>query len=339
MTENPVCIYCQVNDPNDFNEEHIVPRAFGRFRDDTGAEVVLVGKVCASCNNSFSSFERRHAQMSLDAHHRIKSGVKGRRPKKAKPNPYLETGERLRPITINAIHPSGRQVLMRLDPEKGPVELTSVQFSHPKSQKLIAIDLTPDLNKDLLIKKLNEAGYENGTELAIYCQPEEEKWVEKLFEKEKRKLDEPPVPYSSRARVEGGYRLEDFRSLVKIAFNYCLKFNSLGLLGSEDCFKEVRDFIRFGTGDIANFCAIAKPAIVEVEMGHVIKFLPSQEEGLIVYIQLFASQSMPTPLHRIRLGTLPSSVASPCKKVAHLFKVANGKSDDGVIVPLTTDMK
>ncbi len=325
----------------------MVPRAFGKFFDEDKREAVIPDRVCETCNNSFSKFEMRHARESLDAFQRSQAKVKGRHSKRKKkqkdkggPNPYLQGRNGKRAITIEGWHPDGYRVLMRDDPEEGAVELTSAQFEHPKTKELIAIDLTPELTKENLRKQLTQAGYENGSQLRCFWRPHEQEWVMNILKDENPKINEPPPPYGFRARIEGGLRNEDFRSIAKTALNYMIRFNALGLTGHETSFAAVKRFIREGIGSVGFFCAVMKPRLPPdgfEKRCHLLKLDISEQNGVVAWIQLFASKDMACVVHRIFLGAYPFSIHVPNQSFGHCFRITPGNTDLGEIIPLAQD--
>ncbi len=327
------CVYCGV--ANSFNKEHVVLRAFGKFHDDFGAEIVLADRVCKSCNKSFDRFERRHSQESFDAFFRNRSKVKGRRPNKPKPNPYKAKKNGYRPIIVKAKPPNAQHdILMEVDPKIGPIEQTSAQFLNSKTGELVVVVLTPDLTREELVQDLRGKGYENGNALHIHCREEEVPWVEKLFQKDNFKMGPPPAPYHARGYVEGGYRQEDFRSIAKIAFNYLLKFNNWGLTGHELCFKEIKEFICQGKGNFLQFCSVPgfKTALRLLDgTNHIFRLDANPKDGLIARIHLFATNDNESPYHLIRLGDYPFSIVLLNATIGHRFQIDSGETDSGKV--------
>jgi hypothetical protein len=70
----PTCIYCRAfADDTVFSREHVVPQAFGRFRD--ARYVTLIGVVCAGCNQYFGDQVEVHAcRGSIEGMHRYQTG-------------------------------------------------------------------------------------------------------------------------------------------------------------------------------------------------------------------------------------------------------------------------
>jgi hypothetical protein len=66
------CIYCLCQKPvNEFNTEHVLNQAFGRFKNS-----LTVDCVCTTCNQEFGdSFDRKLARDSLEGIARVKDGL------------------------------------------------------------------------------------------------------------------------------------------------------------------------------------------------------------------------------------------------------------------------
>lgn len=337
MKNSTLCVYCKSSGP--FNKEHVIPRAFGKFFDPKGQEAVIVHRVCRACNSSFSSFEQSHSRESLDVFFRNRADVKGRRPKERKPSPYRMNKEGGRAVTLYGTSPHFKQpILMELIPEVGIIEQPSVQFINQKSGKPVVIELTPYLTREELERKLKNLGYAQDVELTIFCRPDEVKRIEKLFEKEKLRLNSPPPPYPVRTRIEGKYSKNDFRSIAKIAFNYVMKFNTIGLTGHEAWFEEVRAFIRHGTNHVSNFCFFPNLGIAPTEFNepcHLIRFDANEHNGLMVRMHLFASRNYQTPLHTVRLSSYPFRIHLPHSTIGHCFKIKPGETDSGELTTLS----
>ena len=67
------CIYCLEDKPlSDFNREHVIPEAFGKFEDN-----FVLTCVCQACNTLFSqTFELKLARDSMEGFERFSSGQK-----------------------------------------------------------------------------------------------------------------------------------------------------------------------------------------------------------------------------------------------------------------------
>jgi hypothetical protein len=332
------CAYCGETQSSAFNREHVIPRAFGAFYDESGAEVVLKNRVCSNCNGSFKKFEQRHTRESLDVFFRNKFLVKGRKPNEVKPNPYKKKSDGSWPIIVRGRPPgTSHDVYLQMDSHLGLNERTAAHFVHPKTSELMQIDLHSKLTREELIQRLNDAGYENGIDLNLHCRPGDEDWFKKLFEKENFNLAQNPQPYGIRAYVEGGYRKEDFRSVAKIGFNYILKFNEVGFSGRESCFEAVRAFIRDGVGNQFDFCNI--PLLLKSQStlekpSHLLSVEASRENGIVAKVHLFATNSDESPLHVIRLGPSPFALNLPIPVCAHRFQIESGQKDSGKAVNL-----
>lgn len=70
----PLCIYCRLDKPpDDFNREHVVQEAFGRFKNN----LVLHELVCEECNEYFGNgLDLALARDSLEGLHRYERGLK-----------------------------------------------------------------------------------------------------------------------------------------------------------------------------------------------------------------------------------------------------------------------
>jgi hypothetical protein len=136
MKENFCCAYCGETEASAFNREHVIPRAFGAFYDESGAEVVLKGRVCSKCNGSFKQFEQRHTRESFDVFFRNKFLVKGRKPNETKPNPYKKRSDGSQPVIVRGQPPgTSHDVFLQMDSHVGLSEPTAAHFIHPKTDE------------------------------------------------------------------------------------------------------------------------------------------------------------------------------------------------------------
>ncbi len=77
VSKNAECIYCRIaGDSRQFNTEHVIPRAFGRFRGALTLARPRRYRVCSACNQRFgNSLDIGLARNSYEAYLRARSGL------------------------------------------------------------------------------------------------------------------------------------------------------------------------------------------------------------------------------------------------------------------------
>ena len=233
----PTCIYCRRSAEAQFPREHVVPRAFGRFRDN-----LTLRCVCGACNEFFDrELELFLTRDTVEALLRVHYGLKvkaGRR----------KLGQSR--LTIRVISP-GDWYGARLLAERN--EAGTEISAEPLPQVGFRKNGEADrhwFREHELDKTQDWARYRTEAETNIVGKPDAV--VQRLFDKLqnlgvvfKRRYD--PETHRGLVPVFAHSVLDDiiFRGVAKIGFNFLAHVEGADFVLRPD-FDEIRDYIRFG---------------------------------------------------------------------------------------------
>lgn len=237
-----VCIYClHDKDTSAFNTEHVIPQAFGRFRQN-----LTLDCVCAECNAEFGkTIDLALGRDSLEAFLRLIHGTKPARD-------VAELGSQRLSMTLG-----------------GDLDWEGCRIELKEENGEVAVDLVPQcafvrrqggwsfvteeqlLNTAAPLPADIETGM--GQDIRLICRPGEmeERLVVALGKRgitlEKKGVGGSPPDEGGFAQLEAGVRLDDMllRGVAKIAFNYMARVVSASFARAES-FDTTRRFVRYG---------------------------------------------------------------------------------------------
>jgi hypothetical protein len=324
------CIYCgmQAEAPQFSRPEHVVPRAFGRFRAN-----LTIFCVCEACNQWFGDhLEVSFARNSGEAIMRLLSGVKPSRE-------ASEIGGSRLDITAGETalfegaqthfipHANGHTVIASYIPQVGFAEFVGAEPILFLESELSQEVIKKFASYEVLIIGETEADYERLSQKLqeLGCQAESVLWCR----------PDTSLPLV-REPVNVSYRLDEvvFRTIAKIAFDYLAYAAGPALCLSPD-FDSHRRFARYGEGDWREFVALSQAPILfdEVRTG------TRQTRGHILIVEWhersaapFASVKLFNDIHyRIRLARTTTLLWREIRS-GHHFNIKNGNIDQISIV-------
>lgn len=253
----PRCIYCRETKPiEQFNREHVVPDAFGKF----DGNLVLNGVVCWACNQYFGdSLDRRIARDTIEGLDRYEHGVR-------------------RPDTRTAI---GRFGVMRASVDGGFYDGAQVWWG-PKDDdpgRLVLfpfpqVGIADDTGHQIWFPaeeipnrhELAAHGFAPGTPITIKLfgvsgeAAQAALGAKGFVLSPLETLDDPNAGEDVDIHITGTIDRTVMRGIAKIAFNY-LAFQ-FGEVAAMPQFDAVREFIRYDAADGANPVHLAKGDMV-----------------------------------------------------------------------------
>lgn len=234
------CIYCRTPSSIRFPREHVIPEAFGKFKNN-----FTLRCVCPECNSYFGrELELFLTRDSGEALLRLRYGVK----------PVPEAGDirntRVK-LTVDVPGPwFGAQIILKAD-ETG-TKLVSEQVPQVAFRKL------PDgewrwFTEEELVDASRFEEFRKGTEIRIVGPSEEA--MQRLI----RRLGELGIPFKQQGTIEQPitdngqiealvlYEIDQviLRSIGKIAFNYIARMQGADFVLRND-FDHFRQFVRYG---------------------------------------------------------------------------------------------
>jgi len=237
------CIYDNASQSNPFDQEHVLPQAFGLFSPD-----IAIPDVCGPCNRYFGReldwfLNRDSGEAVLRS--RLQPGL-------ASAAGTLKSS-RIK-MTVNAPGPwQGARVYVKPDPSTGRLEtelIPQVAFRKKGQQKWLWFT----------VKQLVHASPES---LAQYRTQSEIQIVGPSMEScdhLRRRLSELAIPFQDGGQLQSPITTNDeidvqveytidktiFRAIAKIAFNYLAYVHGAALALRSD-FDPVREYVRHGT--------------------------------------------------------------------------------------------
>jgi hypothetical protein len=266
------CIYCLETKPDsEFNAEHVIPRAFGKFQRN-----LTLHCVCESCNTHFGrNLDEKLSRDSIEAVDRVRYGVK-------KSSEFRSLGKRSTlharitdgPLAGAYAHhvpaPDGKSLGLQPLPQvafahskEGPFEWFLLD-EIPSREEYIAMGYGPTSviraegvsSLDVAQEALERAGFSRGTK--------EDEWRYK--------------DGTARAETIGFVGDVDCRAVAKIAFNYFASIVGPAIAMMPQ-FNDVRRYVREGVQPPQSVVLVQpNPGVIEratdgaAAMGHFIAF-------------------------------------------------------------------
>lgn len=245
------CIYCsQERHRSDFNTEHVIQAAFGRWRQNLTLPGSLCA-VCSKCNDWFGrnldlAFTRDSYEGFLRIHHGAKSLAE-----------------------IGNMFPERVTVQLPEDSEFGPLKVAIGPPGPSETEDLPSLRLLPQVRvrdrdggfvtflEDDLAELVGDDVFERSGGVAFFCSTQEEQ--DRLVQK----LEDLGFPMTNKRPIEGlpeaavgevtlmigaVFDATIARAIAKISFNYLAYSLGPGYARYRD-FDSIRRFIRYGEGE------------------------------------------------------------------------------------------
>ena len=321
------CIYCLQKKPEgEFNAEHVVPQAFGKFEDN-----LVLDCVCSECNGYFGkTLDLKLARDSIEGIDRFWSGMKPVSEFKSM-GPRSTTRARFKEGSIYggegypAPNPSGPDLRILAFPQMGleqpkgtirwfrreelPEKACLGAFGlDPKKEIFIHVrEMSADDARELLLGK----GYDKLSDFTVY---------------------EPPAEETIETLMVGIIADHEKRAVTKIALGYLAAVAGCALVRAAS-FDEVRNFARYGHGSSRvhvseNPWSIAHPD-GKPARGHYLA-AATQPSGMVVaQVSLFLRIRYVVHLMTTRLMT-----GTPMVSSAHFFDIDTMRASRVAVMPL-----
>lgn len=336
-----LCIYCNEREAD--AREHYLPQCLGRFKNFDP----LLDRLCGRCNQEIGgTLERVFCRRSPEAVVRSLNWIKGQNRgsrKSRKPARIFQ------PENIGGRHldffaadqQTGQSISWQTDNQPGTIkEISQLVILDATGEILQHIPIPTEITtgRELIeLLKKHELPSTVPKTLVIAASGDEER-VQRLFSEinqnvilQRRVGGRVPGPQI----FVGEFTPEYFRALAKIGFHYALKHIPT-ITGSETVFRPLREFIRDGTGDPAQFLSScnhvsdpARPA------GHLLTAVATPD-SMIVTMQFFSGCKTALPRWCLILG--PNPAAPYVRQTsAHFFtytREEDGRLTGGEIVVL-----
>jgi hypothetical protein len=316
MAQETVCIYCGKS--KSYCEAHIVPESLGKFKNQPKQKEL----VCSECDHEIGKAEEQLIKCGSEAIFRVHLNIKGK--KKHKPSsPFrrkhtgqgpielkttfpgrnyevlvepLEDGQNVQPLPqLVLLNPDGEHACIRLP---NPIEVTPEYLKNALRQS----SLKGKLRVETVGMTNEEIDHVFGLfrNMGIFINEED-------AEANRKSLGTqfyPNVLVRGSVKVDSRY----FRAIAKIGFHYFLQYSEY-FSGHENFFTLVKDFIRYGKGEIEHFVSQHHGNLVsDLNYG----FRPKYYGHFIVgdfhnnmataYVQLFIGRDSNPPYYKIALA-------------------------------------
>jgi len=315
--QQTTCIYC--GESKNFCEAHIVPETLGKFKNLPKQKNII----CSKCDHEIGKAEEQLAKCGLEAIFKATLNIKGKKKHKSS-SPFRRGHAGHNPIELKAslpgrdykvlaeplgdglnVHPLPQLVLLN---SKG--DYRNILLANPKTTTVEYLktaigkaSLKGDLRVETVGLTYEEIDYIFGLlkQMGIFIN-EESLPASEAFPGEQFY---PNVCVQGTIAVDARY----FRAIAKIGFHYFLQYSEY-FTGHEDCFRPVKQFIRYDEGTIEQFVVQQRGNLVsDFNYG----FRPKYYGNLIIgdfcnnaataYVQLFLGKDHNPPYYKITLAT------------------------------------
>jgi hypothetical protein len=244
LSAYPVCIYCGQPAHSD---EHVIPRFLGEFSGFPHLE----NRICSDCNNGFSRLERQLARSGPEALMRVICGIHGR-PEHRPGAVFTGKSSGASPVEAVFKDPSSNTSALVQLKEGGVGELLPCVHARDNAGHEVDILFDDSIQSgEQLRDRLAKAGMLHPTGLRGIVQetdkPRLEQVLNAVFDNHAdgswQRYEMPSIlpPLKLTFHPTEAY----YRAITKIAFHYMLSMYP-GVTGSEECFKGLRHYIRYG---------------------------------------------------------------------------------------------
>jgi len=336
------CIYCQATiDPNRGQGDHVIPAAFGRFRNDLRFRLI-----CPTCNSLLGKTEETLIRSAPEAIFRrfTKNAIKQTgRGKRGGGWSAAQGGSRPKGTINHGDHTELVEICPANPENVCPVDQLVVRDATGTEHYL---RLFPDMTADSLRQKIGKASPAPNSPMYLHAD-------EQNLDHYKGLLAElyPDSPYVDNGSREAGvhriqgqtefrFSTDYYRALAKIAFHYYLVVNKRSLRGDEPAFDAIRHFIMNG-GDQKQFfdaggAKFVSPfhelpgggAVVSAVWGHALA-TDEEQNAAVVNVMLFVGPKRVPPSHHIRIATINSPLVIPGAQTAHQYVYHDKPDSDG----------
>jgi hypothetical protein len=342
------CIYCDAVNPK-WARAHVVPRLMGTFEN----QPPLLGKVCADCDKEVGKCEELLAKCSIEAVLLKHIGIVGRHKDKSS-SPFRRAHAGYPPIRMTAVLP-GYENEARVEPigDSKNVDILPqlILIDTQCHREELAINNPNCISItewSLLLRKCFE-GSVKALE-AIGISDEQVVLIKHVFNEVGITFDSADdvkiSPIKTQVLVKGHttYDKRFFRAVAKIAFHYFL-LHSRVFKGSEEEFRTIRRFIRYGEGDECDFLEKNSQPIAQdlsgrdrpPYYGHVLR-TEITTKSIAVCVQLFIGHDYKPEWYRVLLSQKNREIFLQTEEFGHYYRYLEPEERtryDGVIENIT----
>lgn len=336
------CIYCPTTiNPDRGEGDHVIPAAFGRFRDDLHFRFI-----CSGCNNRLGAIEETLIRSAPEAffrrftHSSIKSTGRGKRGKGwssakggSRPKGTINYGDHTELVEISPDDPENASCIDQL------VVRDVEDVEHH-------LRLNPQMTVKSLSQKIQDASPAPNSPMYLYADEQNHGRYEELLAE--LYPDSPYVATGSReagvhcvqGRIAFRFSVDYYRALAKIAFHYYLVVNQRGLRGDESIFDAIRCFImkggdheEFFDADGAKFVSPFRKlpngsAILSSVWMHSLA-TDEEQDAATVNLMLFVGPKRLPPSYHVHVARFSSQLIIPRARYAHAYIYHNEPDEDG----------
>lgn len=335
MPANLQCIYCSSIVIGRGQGDHIIPRAFGEFRNDTRFR-----RICRKCNNLIGRCEEVLIRCSPEAICLELAlpgdGCIGRRGRS-----YTTGAHGLPPPEVEVHIPEGKRRVERIG--GGYAKALDQLVLYDKDGEAHPIRLDPKMQPDTLRRTVMARGIGEHTRMEVEVDENNVAIYDVLLRKAFPgiRLDwgstTPAGEHTVQARITCRYDQRYFRAIAKMAFHYYLVFSRRSK-GDEPAFRAIRNFIIDGGDQSLFFVSHGRfglppcpPGYAPANWRH---FLAAGESEKVVmaYVNLFSGPRRPRGSeHHILLGRLATPLIVPRASWAHEYVYDSVPAHNGTV--------
>lgn len=336
------CIYCPAQiTPNRGKGDHVIPAAFGRFRNDLRFRLI-----CRNCNSLLGKIEETLIRSAPEAFFKrfVGNAIKPTgRAKRGGGWSAAKGGSRPKGIIKHGDHTELVEISSDNPENVSPIDQLVI---HDAAGTEHHLRLSPHMSVKSLQKKIKEASPAPNSPMHLDADEQHYGLYQNLLaelypDSPCNDIGRQEVGvHRVQGRIEFRFSADYYRAIAKVAFHYYLVVNKRGLRGDEPVFNAIRHFIRNG-GDHKQFFAAGGAkffspfrelpggsAVVSAVWGHALA-TDEEQNAAVVNVMLFVGPKRVPPSHHVRIATLNSSLVIPGAQTAHQYVYYDKPDSDG----------
>lgn len=240
------CIYCLETKPeSEFNKEHVIPQAFGKFG---SATPTLVNCVCRGCNDYFA--KALDPVLSRDTYEGITRHAIGIKSREARPQNrvqlLLPNADEYGEFRGARVWLDGTVNGLSMHTQTGFLNKESGEREFFIDSEISDMESLPEhlADKDILVLAPSQDDHDRMVKILL-----EKKLIKKYELKETFSAD--GFPTTTKPMIKGAVDEMVRRALAKVAMNFAAKYIGVETVLSDE-WNTVRRFVRYGEGEVAS---------------------------------------------------------------------------------------
>lgn len=305
------CIYCKEEfDPSIGEGDHVIPARLGEFNNDEHFR-----GVCPSCNTEIGKHEQQLLQSGPE---RLFREIVVPATSRSRGQRAGWTGAEASPPPKFRIIGDDGTLLARPEPDPKKVNTPDQFVLFDSNGECHHVLLFPTMSDENIRNEVLKKNLDAIPRAILHCDEKDlDAYNQKIamaFPKSRVESSMLINTGSHQATIEAVFTVNKFyfSAIAKIAFHYFLSHSIRGFSGDEQYFNPIRNFIRFGKGEISDFISLpsniienAPPNCVPSWWLHLLAATEDDNEAR-AYVSLFKGPEIVALEYEVLLGHIPN---------------------------------